>query len=214
MNHEQLSQCRMAFMKGFMQFLPDNLQEEHAWPAMQAYVKNALSAHGRKPWTLTVMAQDWSTLDEAFIQNLPNIRNAAERRTKIEHAYTFGNLEAEPLFHQFRAEASQRAHDQAERVFERLQMSLFIRHTKLEVGYAFLEYRPSNDFTPPAPLSAAGEYTPNNDFGLPAGLPSLVITQAHAFPKSVAWDLVGTEASINRFVEELKMEGLHARVYN
>lgn len=212
MTNDQLTLCRMAFMKGFMQFLPDQLEEEHAWLPLQAYVKGSLSARGRTPYSFTVVAQEWSTLDDAFIQNLHNIAGAAEHRAKLEHAYTFGYLENEPLFHHYRAEARARATAQSDRVLERMQFSTFMRHGRLEVGYAFPEWRQPDDFAP-RPLPSFGRVDELIDTGMPMGVCTLAITQARTFPNSVAFDVVGTESSIDRFVDELKMEGLHARVH-
>ncbi|MNU19690.1 hypothetical protein D3C71_79230 [compost metagenome] len=202
----------MAFMKGFMQFLPDRLEDEHAWLPMQAFVKGGISAHGRSPYTVTVVAQDWATLDDAFIQNLPNLHVSSEERGKLEHAYTFGYLENKPQFHQYRAEARARAMDQANRVLETMQFSTFFRHSKLEVAYAFPEWLRDPAQNPHEPLRAPQYGDP--DVGSPMGLCTLAITQARGFPNSVAFDVVGTDSSINRFVDELKMVGLHARVYS
>lgn len=85
---------------------------------------------------------------------------------------------------------------------ERMRLQLFLRHSKVEVGYGFPEYR--------AP-SLADNLQPSG--ALPIGVPSLVITQAHDFPNSVAYDVVGTDSGVKRFVDELRLEGLHARVH-
>jgi len=213
MTNQELIQCRKAFIAGFLQFLPDNLQDEHAWPAMQAYVKAQLNAHGETPFTYTIVAQDWNNLEEAFIQNLANIDGLDGLTSHLEHAYTFGYLDTAPPFQSWRSHAKLRAIEQTKRAIDRMQLQLSWRHNQLETGFGFPDYRGENTFMPkkiPTPNDPVDHVI---DTSLPPGVASLLITHAQNYPNSVAFDVVGTKSGIEQFVTALRMEGLHARAY-
>ncbi len=188
-----VSKQREWFMRELLRFLPNNTPDEHAWPAMQTYVKHALSGAGFTPVRLTIVAQDWSRMDEAFYGLLPSMNLQQELLEQCRKAYLLGYLEELPIFVRWRSEQRERANRQIKEVlFKQLNLAAFYRGNELEVAYGFVD-------------SLANQHE---------GLPSLVITQSQDFPRSLAFDVLGTEDAVARMLELCQAVGLHARVRN